>query len=203
MFVSGYEASGRVTLSFNEFDGETSWSSSCDGRHYCKHSNPVVGLFAAHLLFSGTILGYGDNDLVTLYGNYIHHTSGRSPKLEFNSVWHAVNNYWYSNSGHAFDVSTGANALIEGNVMTDVATPNLAEDSTSSGQIFVPTSSTASKCSTDLDRVCQVNQLSGSGTLEGTASNFLVDLNGDSVVAAHEASVVENWVLENAGVGKL
>lgn len=33
-FCSGYDASGRVTLSFNEFDGQTNWSASCDGRHY-------------------------------------------------------------------------------------------------------------------------------------------------------------------------
>jgi hypothetical protein len=96
MIVLGFGPSGRVTISNCEFDGRTSWSASCDGRHYW------------------VILGYGNDDFVTFVGNYIHHTSGRSPRLDYNSLWHAVNNYWYSNSGHAFDVSSGANALIEG-----------------------------------------------------------------------------------------
>jgi pectate lyase len=39
-------------------------------------------------------LGYGKDDQVTFTGNYIHHTSGRSPRLEFNSHWHVYNNYW-------------------------------------------------------------------------------------------------------------
>lgn len=34
MFVAGQAASNRVTLSNNEFDGQTSWSATCDGHHY-------------------------------------------------------------------------------------------------------------------------------------------------------------------------
>ncbi|EGZ22099.1 hypothetical protein PHYSODRAFT_329957 [Phytophthora sojae] len=53
------------------------------------------------------------------FGNYIHHTSGRSPKVGGHSgettVIYAANNYFYDNTGHAFDVSTGGYALAEGN----------------------------------------------------------------------------------------
>jgi pectin lyase len=76
MLVLGNGASGRVTVSNSEFDGRTSWSASCDGRHY----------WSLYLT--------GSNDQVTLKGNYIHHTSGRSPKVGGSTLLHAVNNYW-------------------------------------------------------------------------------------------------------------
>lgn len=75
MFVAGTTASNRVTLSNNEFDGVTSWSATCDGHHY----------WAIYLT--------GSSDLVTMKGNYIHHTSGRGPKIQSNTLLHAVNNY--------------------------------------------------------------------------------------------------------------
>jgi pectate lyase len=34
-----------------------------------------------------------------------------------------VNNYWYANSGHAFEVGTGASIVAEGNVFQNVANP--------------------------------------------------------------------------------
>lgn len=58
--VLGEDASNRVTISNSEIDGETDWSATCDGNHYW-------GLYFT-----------GSNDMVTLKGNYIHHTSGRS-----------------------------------------------------------------------------------------------------------------------------
>lgn len=32
--VAGYETNTGVTISNSEFNGETSWSASCDGHHY-------------------------------------------------------------------------------------------------------------------------------------------------------------------------
>jgi pectin lyase len=94
MFVAGNGASNRVTLSNNEFDGHHYW--------------------AMYLT--------GSNDLVTMKGNYIHHTSGRSPKVGGNTLLHAVNNYWYANSGHAFDNGAGGMVVAEGNVFQNVVT---------------------------------------------------------------------------------
>ncbi|KAJ5385830.1 hypothetical protein N7509_008371 [Penicillium cosmopolitanum] len=183
-FVAGYEASGRVTISNNEFDGQTSWSATCDGHHYW------------------TVLGYGKNDKVTFTGNYIHHTSGRSPKLEFNSYWHAYNNYWYNNTGHAFDVGDGTNALIEGNVFNQVDTPFL-EDS-SPGQTYAVSASDKSSCDSALGRTCVANTLTSSGELSASDSSVLSSWpKGESGISVVDTSRVQSSVLANAGVGKL
>lgn len=42
----------------------------------------------------------GSNDMITFKGNYVHHSSGRSPKVAGNTLLHAVNNYFYANSKH-------------------------------------------------------------------------------------------------------
>lgn len=70
MISMGFESSGRVTISNTEFDGQTPWSSSCDGHHYW------------------TILGLGTGDTVSFYNNWVHHTSGRSPDLGYPNTWH-------------------------------------------------------------------------------------------------------------------
>ncbi|KAK3075252.1 hypothetical protein LTR53_001617 [Teratosphaeriaceae sp. CCFEE 6253] len=112
--VLGESADNRVTISNCEIDGSTSWSATCDGHHYWA------------LYFTGS------NDLVTLKGNYIHHTSGRSPKVGGNTVLHAVNNYWYANSGHAFEVGSGAAIVAEGNAFQNVVAP--IDSGTTGGQ---------------------------------------------------------------------
>lgn len=38
--------------------------------------------------------------MITFKGNYVHHSSGRSPKVAGNTLLHAVNNYFYANSKH-------------------------------------------------------------------------------------------------------
>ncbi|KAJ5892296.1 uncharacterized protein N7473_008524 [Penicillium subrubescens] len=184
MFVAGFEASGRVTISNSEFDGQTTWSASCDGHHYW------------------TVLGYGKNDKVTFTGNYIHHTSGRSPKLEFNSYWHVYNNFWFNNTGHAFDVGEGTKALIEGNVFQQVKTPFL-EDS-SPGKTFAVTSSDKSTCDSKLGRTCAVNTFTSSGTLSAGDETVLSSWpSGESGIDVLDADQVKSSVLSNAGIGKL
>ncbi|KAJ5644443.1 hypothetical protein N7507_010454 [Penicillium longicatenatum] len=184
MFVAGYKASGRVTISNSEFDGQTSWSATCDGHHYW------------------TILGYGKNDKVTFTGNYIHHTSGRSPKLEFNSYWHAYNNYWFNNTGHAFDVGEGTNALIEGNVFHEVDTPFLTDSSP--GESYAVSSSDKSTCDSKLGRTCAVNSLVSSGSLSASDESVLSSWpSGESGISVTSASRVRSSVLSNAGIGKL
>lgn len=181
MFVTGYDTAGHVTVSNTEFDGQTSWSASCDGHHYW------------------TALGYGSNDLITFAYNYIHHTSGRSPKLESNDVWHAVSNYWTENTGHAFDVSNKAQAFIEGNVFENVKTTMQG----TGGQVFAPTISTATKCTQYIGRECQPNNYSNAPTISGDADGFLVNMKNYDVARAMQAKNVKASVLNNAGVGKI
>lgn len=81
MLVTGYETAGHVTISNSELDGTTKWSASCNGEHYW------------------TMLFLGENDKITLANNWIHDTSGRSPKVGEAVTLHAVNNFFDTNGG--------------------------------------------------------------------------------------------------------
>ncbi|KAF2142325.1 polysaccharide lyase family 1 protein [Aplosporella prunicola CBS 121167] len=162
-FVAGTNASGRVTISYSEFDGNTSWSATCDNHHYW------------------LIYLTGSNDMITMKGNYIHHSSGRSPKVGGNTLLHAVNNYFYANSGHAFDIgSSNSMALIEGNVFQNVVTPLLENK----GQVFA---SGGSACQASLGRSCVVNSFGSSGSLVGTDTGFLSNFKGKNIASASAA----------------
>ncbi|KAK4543247.1 hypothetical protein LTR36_005797 [Oleoguttula mirabilis] len=182
--VLGDSASNRVTISNSEINGYSPWSATCDNHHYWA------------LYFTGS------NDLVTLKGNYIHHTSGRSPKVGGNTVLHAVNNYWYANSGHAFEVGTGAYIVAEGNAFQNVVEP--VEDPIDGALFTSPDTTTNEVCSTYLGHVCQVNAFGTSGSFTGTtATNFMSDFEGKNIASAAAASTVESSVTANAGIGKL
>lgn len=79
---TGYPAAGRITISNSQFDGRTPYSATCNGMHYW------------------AIVLYGKGDFVTFFGNYIHNTSGRGPKMGGTSGegaqvhLHAANNLW-------------------------------------------------------------------------------------------------------------
>ncbi|KAM0702280.1 hypothetical protein Q7P35_011190 [Cladosporium inversicolor] len=183
--VLGNSASNRVTISNNEIDGSSSWSATCDGHHY----------WAIYLT--------GSNDMVTMKGNYIHHTSGRSPKVAGNTLLHAVNNYWYANSGHAFEVGTGASIVAEGNVFQNVVSP--IDPGTSGGQIFTaPSTSANAACSASLGRACQMNAFGSSGAFNSMGSTgFLSNFKGKNIASAAAASGVAASVTKNAGFGKI
>ncbi|KAL4810557.1 pectin lyase fold/virulence factor [Aspergillus unguis] len=185
MIVTGYESSGSVTISNSELDGATSWSASCDGHHYW------------------TVLALGKNDKVTFANNYIHETSGRAPKLGAPSFWHVYNNYWATNTGHAFDVEeSGTQAFIEGNVFEDVKS---AYNADGTGAIFAVDSSSADTCSSVIGRTCVANQLTNSASTavadESVLSSYPADEEGE--VDVLPVDQVASYVLANAGVGKL
>ncbi|KAM0330794.1 hypothetical protein ACHAQA_003748 [Verticillium albo-atrum] len=107
--VSGWGAAGKVTISDNEFDGRTSWSVSCNNKHYW------------------ALLLIGANDFYTIAGNYFHDLSGRAPHLgtgdSSSNIVHAVNNYFQNIDGHAFDIQGNAWALLEGNYFENAKEP--------------------------------------------------------------------------------
>uniref|UniRef100_H3H4V7 pectin lyase n=1 Tax=Phytophthora ramorum TaxID=164328 RepID=H3H4V7_PHYRM len=148
MIVINFSGATGVTISNCDFDGNTKYSASCDGHHYWG------------------FLILGKRTELSLLGNYIHHTSGRSPKIGGHdgeiSVVHAANNYFYENSGHAFDVATGGYVVAEGNYFASVKTPNLDDPV---GNFLVPTA--AGDCQASIGRDCELNVLTDSGTLTG------------------------------------
>ncbi|CRK23024.1 hypothetical protein BN1723_012869 [Verticillium longisporum] len=149
MFIVTHYDGSRVTVSNSEFDGQTTTSASCNGDHYW------------------TMMFYGKGDRVTLDRNYYHDVSGRAPKLGQDGTtgtFQATNNYFKNMQGHAFDIYSGATALIEGNVFETVKNPFTS--SSNKGTVYnVPDSAAASACSSALGRACEVNKASGSGTL--------------------------------------
>jgi pectin lyase len=170
---------GRLTISNNEFDGMTQWSAACNDRHYYG------------LLFNGAA------ELITMKNNYIHHTSGRSPKIASGTLLHVVNNYWSSVAGHAFDISSGARVVAEGNYFSTVQTPLLAG---SAGALFAPASGGSTACSTGLGRNCQGNVRVSSGTFDGTNTAAISAMQDRPIAAASAASTN---VANIAGVGKI
>nr|POF17526.1 putative pectin lyase b [Quercus suber] len=183
--VLGDSASNRVTISNCEIDGSATWSASCDAHHY----------WAIYLT--------GSQDLVTLKGNYIHHTSGRGPKVAGNTLLHAVNNYWYATSGHAFEVSTGAMIIAEGNAFQNVASPVLTPED--GGSLFTsPDANTNKACSQYLGRSCQLNAFGSSGAFDSVGGiDFFKNFQGKNIASAAVASNVPKAVAASAGVGKV
>ncbi|KAJ5979883.1 hypothetical protein N7481_007181 [Penicillium waksmanii] len=181
--VLGTDASKRVTISNNYFNGVTSYSATCNSYAYW-------GIYFA-----------GSSDLITLKGNYIYHFSGRSPKVQGNTLLHAVNNYWYDSTGHAFEIGSGGYVLAEGNVFQNIAT---IVDGTVEGQLFTSPDATTNKvCSTYLGHVCQVNGFGSSGSFSQSDTSFLVNFSGKNIASADTYSVAQSSVPSNAGVGKL
>ncbi|KAL4869172.1 pectin lyase B [Aspergillus spectabilis] len=181
--VLGTDASNRVTVSNSYFNGVTSYSATCDGYHYW-------GIYLT-----------GSNDMVTLKGNYIYHMSGRSPKVGGNTLLHAVNNYWYDSSGHAFEIDSGGYVLAEGNVFQNIPT---VVEGTVGGQLFTsPDTSTNAICSTYLGHTCQVNGFGSSGTFKQSDTAFLVNFQGKNIASAEAYTVAQSSVPANAGQGKL
>ena len=191
MIVTGYEQAGRVTISNNEFDGVTDWSASCNNDHYW------------------ALLFLGESDQITLANNYIHDTSGRSPKVGGSGdiTMHAVNNYWYKEGGHAFDVAEGAKVLIEGNIMQEVDTPITEATAGAGGALFnVPDASAAATCSDYIGRECQVNSIVDSGDFAAYTDTSVLSAfadYADSMVEAVSVDGLGDTIVANAGVGKL
>ncbi|KAI8934311.1 hypothetical protein NX059_009050 [Plenodomus lindquistii] len=180
--VLGNSASGRVTISNCEINGATAWSATCDGHHYW-------GMYFT-----------GSNDMVTLKNNYIHHTSGRSPKVAGNTLLHAVNNYFYANSQHAFEGDSGAKILAEGNIFQNVAQ---SMQSGLAGKWYANTNAAATAaCKSYLGRACQLNSYGTSGALTGADTGVLSNFKGKNIAAAAAASTTKNLV-NTAGYGKI
>ncbi|KAG1713497.1 hypothetical protein DVH05_001284 [Phytophthora capsici] len=137
-----------MTISNCEFDGQTQYSATCDGNHYW------------------TFLFLGTQTQVSLINNFVHNTSGRSPKVGGNSVIHAANNYWYSNTGFSYDVVENGNVLLEGNYFESTADPN-KHDAETVGAIIVPSSKSQSSCKSTLGRNCVENTVAKCGSFTG------------------------------------
>ncbi|GMF11442.1 unnamed protein product [Phytophthora lilii] len=144
-FITTYKAStDSMTISNSDFDGNTDYSASCDGYHYWS------------FIFYGTTR-------FSMLNNYIHGTSGRSPKIggdsAANVVAHVANNCWGNNSGHSFEIGANAWVLAEGNYFTNTRMPLYNKGN--EGALYAAGSE--DECNSYLGRSCVANELVNSG----------------------------------------
>lgn len=112
-----------------------------------------------------------------------------------------VNNYWYDNSGHAFEISSGAYVLAEGNVFRSV---EVVAESPISGKLFTSPDSTTNKvCSSYIGHTCQVNGFTSSGGFKQADEAFLSKFKGKNIASSSAYTTVISSVTSNAGQGKL
>ncbi|KAL3674324.1 hypothetical protein V7S43_000279 [Phytophthora oleae] len=186
MIATNTASAKSMTISNCDFDGYTEYSASCDNRHYW------------------TMLFYGTETQVSLVNNYIHQTSGRSPKVGGNTILHAANNYFYNNSGHNFDPIDESYTVAEGNYMDTCTEPILLDDG-ATGAIMVPSSDTQSYCESALGRDCIVNTVVDSDAeLTGQNEESAVTV-AATVAKVYEPSAAATLALSssNFGVGDL
>ncbi|KAG8875922.1 hypothetical protein FRB97_004628 [Tulasnella sp. 331] len=184
--ATGYGAVTHTTISNNVFNGQSTYSATCNGCQYW------------------VLILTGDGDQITLALNYFYYTSGRGPHVGGTSGYtqkiHIYNNYYVTVLGHAIDPEVGANVLAEGNYFNVVTTPVLA----GVGAAYVPTTSAqASACSSYIGRACQVNAFLNSGTVSAASTSALQALDDSYVLGASvmAASAVGAYVQANAGLG--
>jgi pectate lyase len=198
MFVTGKGKATNVTLSWNEFDGRTTYSSHCNGSHYW------------------LMLIVGAMNTITAYGNWIHDTSGRGPDsggYDSTATLHFVNNYYdYVPGVAANPYTTRSKYLFEGTYFRNVDSPILPDTTTAPapGLAYAPIASTVgsttSACMAALGRPCAANIASpqnGSFPLNQAVLDTFAPLPASAKVTAYPADRVPLAVPHLAGPGHI
>jgi pectate lyase len=200
MIASGFGAATNVTISWNDFDGNTNYSHFCDGMHYW-----------------GILLG-GNPQTITISNNLFHEITGRGPHVDSpSSLVHLVNNYYHNEhptrSGgffHALDAGTATvNVLVEGNYFENIETPIT---NTGTGNVFGslsgPTTSTQTQCVSTLRRNCFGNIAQPAPVInhfvqDSSVMRAFESVPKSSIVVPYKASAVPAAVMANAGPGHI
>lgn len=180
----GFNPSKRITLSNNFINGDSDFSTGCDGYHYW------------------TFEMVGEDDQITMKNNYIYKTAGRGPALSGSTLLHAVNNVWEDVNGHAIEGGdTAARGIFKGNVFIKVK--QLVSDY--QGRFFSSPDTTANaQCERALGRACEANVLDQTtDEFEYTDTSFFGDFEGLSIAGAEAASEIKSSVPSNTGAGKI
>lgn len=192
MIVDGFGPATNVTISWNDFDGNSVYSSGCNGKHYWN-----VLLDAAR-------------QTVTLSNNWLHAFAGRAPRIVGDAAFlHLVNNLFEDGSWHALDADQPANVLMEGNVFENVDTP-ITRTTTAHvfGPLGQPDAAAQAQCEAVLERVCAGNLAKPAPAFNGFRQDPVVmqtakSIDPSRIVAPHPASEVPEVVKANAGPGHL
>ncbi|EEY62062.1 pectin lyase, putative [Phytophthora infestans T30-4] len=173
MIVTNKAGAATMTISNSDFDGNTEYSATCDGHHYW------------------TFLFYGKNTGVSMLNNYVHGTSGRSPKIGGNPnekvVVHVANNYWGNSTGHSFELGVNGYVLAEGNYFENTKQPLYVG---TDGSLYAASSS--DECSKYLGRSCAANTLVGSGSFQSrNGGNALKTIKGVSTLVSYKPDITD------------
>ncbi|GKT51491.1 putative pectin lyase F-1 [Colletotrichum spaethianum] len=183
-YVFGFDPSKRITLSNNFINGDSTYSTGCNGYHYW------------------TFEMVGKDDQITMKNNYIYKTSGRGPALSGATLLHAVNNVWSDINGHAIEGGEAtARGIFEGNAFINVK--QMVSDY--QGKLFSsPDATTNAQCKSALGRACEVNVFEKTtDAFKYTDTSFFGDFKGLSIASAAAASKIKTSVPASAGAGKL
>ncbi|KAF4540324.1 Pectin lyase [Lasiodiplodia theobromae] len=180
-YVFGFGANSRIELTNNFLNGSTPYSTGCDGYQY----------WGMELV--------GADDTITFKGNYLYKGSGRSPALSGSTVFHACNNVWEDNNGHALEGNVNGQGLFEGNAFIQI--PTITSDRNwESGQLFTsPDDSTNAKCEEYIGRACVTNVFEDSGAFDYTDTAFMANLTDLTVAPCGSASDAKASVPSSAG----
>jgi pectate lyase len=161
MLVTGWGTAANVTVSNNVFDGTTEYGHYCDGRHYW------------------VMLLVAENQSITLIGNKIFNTSGRSPELGKQSTAasggtvHIVDNLYESNYNMGIRTSDDVLSFIEGNDFktSDLYFMPILKSAESNNKIYAPLDETVGSANVDCQNALGRNCVSNYTTKP--TSNFI------------------------------
>ncbi|ORC58335.1 pectate lyase [Pseudomonas floridensis] len=197
MISTGWMSTSHVTISDNEFDGRTPYSSSCDGHHYW------VWLFL------------GNPDTLTVARNYVHDTSGRGPHAgglgNADVTVQLVNNVYsqVSYQGAIMPRTPYSHLLVEGNDFEYVTHPFFydAEQPGKAFALFAPgTDAQNSACQNAIGRPCVPNQQHFSGDdyrPEDVEALQAFSQHLDYLITPMSADTALTQVPQTAGAGKI
>jgi pectate lyase len=185
-------ANTGITLSYNDFDGSTPYSATCNGAHYY------------------VMLNLGAGDEITAHGNWIHNTSGRAPHAGGSAgaavYMHFINDYFMTVPGHAVDASTGASLLFEGTYFQNVTTPFMADAGSNYAPVASNAASTSSACTAAIGRSCVANATSSNTVTTFPLAQAALTAMGSrksALVQAYPANEVPYSVPHLAGPGHI
>ncbi|TMW63237.1 hypothetical protein Poli38472_002178 [Pythium oligandrum] len=172
-------------------------SSSCDGK-------VVSGIKYDNAGKKGGLVVGSNKTRISMYNNVILAMSGRSPKFggstDANVVAHVANNYFWDNTGHSFDVASGAAVVVEGNYFKANTKPIT---SPIEGSVIMSTASNVNSCSSTLGRACVANTIESNGALASKDSDALTK--AKTIATTYKPSVAKKlaYSTTNWGVGDL
>ncbi|KAJ6602764.1 pectin lyase fold/virulence factor [Mycena vulgaris] len=149
--------SDLIIISNSFINGTTTNSATCDGHTY----------WGLELVGSGY--------RITFYRNFVSMTSGRSPALRGNTLFHAINN------GNAF-INT---PVVRG--------PGFV------GQLFSSETADLAQCGAALNRDCVANSFTNSGAFNSDQTAFFGDFGSLTIVPAASAASIASSVPASAG----